>query len=242
MAGLFSISGAPLSSRTSAGVADIIRREILVGTLKPEQPLLEREIASELGVSRTPVREALFALQGEGLVELVPRRNARVRKITDVEISQIYALRHVLEVHAASSAAEYATPQDFLAIETALMRQKNLPRTCSALEQAEADLAFHAAVAAASHSQIVLTVVTQVLALTATLRGRIKYDASQMRRVLAQHGAVLTAIKNHDPDRARAEMSDHIDASTCYAKTRLPSLNDENSSENRNILPQSVPG
>ena len=81
MSSLFSKSDAPLSSRTSVGVADIIRREIFAGTLQPEQPLLERDIASELGVSRTPVREALFALQGEGLVELVPRRNARVRKM-----------------------------------------------------------------------------------------------------------------------------------------------------------------
>lgn len=224
MAGLFAKSDTPLSSRTSAGVADIIRREILVGTLKPEQPLLEREIASELGISRTPVREALFALQGEGLVELVPRRNARVRKITDTEMRQIYALRQVLEGHSAASAAEHATPQDVLAIETALLRQKNLPKDCSAIEQAEADLAFHAAVAAASRSQILMTVVTQVLALTATLRGRFKYDTARLRKVITQHQEVLAAIKDHDAERASALMSAHIDTSTRYAKDQLPVL------------------
>jgi DNA-binding GntR family transcriptional regulator len=213
MAGLFPKSDAPLSSRTSAGVADIIRREIVAGTLKPEQPLLERDIASELGVSRTPVREALFALQGEGLVELVPRRNARVKKITDVEIRQIYALRRVLEAHSAASAAEFANAQNILDIETTLLRQKNLPRDCSATEQAEADLAFHAAVAAAARSQILLTVVTQVLALTATLRSRVKYNAPQSRRALSEHQAILGAIKARSPDAAREAMWSHIDSS-----------------------------
>lgn len=224
MAGLFSRSGAPLSSRTSAGVADIIRREILAGTLQPEQPLPERDIANELGISRTPVREALFALQGEGLVELVPRRNARVRKITDLEIRQIYALRRVLESHSAASAAEFAGVKEVLSIETALLHQKNLAMDCTASEQAEADLAFHAAIAAASRSQILMTVLTPVLALTATMRGRIKYEQSHLRQVIAQHEAVLTAIKSNDPDRARKQMSDHIESSSHYAEKHLPLL------------------
>ena len=224
MAGLFSRSGAPLSSRTSAGVADIIRREILAGTLQPEQPLPERDIANELGISRTPVREALFALQGEGLVELVPRRNARVRKITDLDIRQIYALRRVLEAHSAASAAEYAGAKEVLSIETALLHQKNLAMDCTASEQAEADLAFHAAIAAASRSQILMTALTPILALTATLRGRMKYEKSHLRQAIAQHEAVLAAIKSHDPDRARDQMSDHIEASSHYAEKHLPLL------------------
>ena len=222
MAGLFPKSDAPLSSRTSVGVADIIRREILAGTLQPEQPLLERDIASELGVSRTPVREALFALQGEGLVELVPRRNARVRKITDVEIRQIYALRKVLEAHSAASAAEFASSSDILDIETALVRQKNLPRDCSATEQATADLAFHAAIAAAAHSQILLTVVTQVLSLTATLRSRVKYDAQQMRRALSEDQAIRAAIKAGPPVAARAALSILIESSVVYIQGLAP--------------------
>jgi DNA-binding GntR family transcriptional regulator len=222
MSGLFSKSEAPLSSRTSVGVADIIRREILAGTLQPEQPLLERDIATELGVSRTPVREALFALQGEGLVELIPRRNARVRKITDIEIRQIYALRKVLEAHSAASAAEFASPQDILGIETALVRQKNLPRDCSATEQAEADLAFHAAIAAAARSQILTTVMTQVLSITATFRSRMKYDTQQSRRALSEHQAVLAAIKARSPEAAREAMSKHIEASFVYVQGLVP--------------------
>lgn len=216
-----SSTSASLSTRTSAGIADVIRREILSGSLAPEQPLMEREIAAELGVSRTPVREALFILQGEGLVELVPRRNARVRRVTYTDISQIYSLRLVLETHSAESAARFATPSTILAIETALLRQKNLGRDCTALEQADADLAFHRAVASASGSTILTTILQQVLAFTATLRSRIKYDVSRTRIVLAQHKDILTAIKDRDPKLASKRMAEHIGMSTEYAKAQL---------------------
>jgi DNA-binding GntR family transcriptional regulator len=222
MAGLFENSSINLPSRTSASIAKLIRREILAGTLKPDQPLLEREIASELEVSRTPVREALFVLQGEGLVELVPRRYARVRRITDINIKQIYSLRRLLEIYAAENAALYAEQDDITDIETTLLRQKNLPKGCSALEQAEADLAFHYAVAAASNSPLLQTVTRQVLALTATLRSRVKYDAQHSRRMLGQHKKILGAIRKRDAALAAELMGEHIDESTSYVQEAAP--------------------
>ncbi len=214
-------SPGPLSVRTSAGIADIIRREILAGNLKPDQPLMERSIAQELGVSRTPVREALFTLQGEGLVELIPRKYARVRKVTYNDISQIYALRRVLESHSAENAAKYADNTAILAIQTAYMRQKMLDKKCTALEQTDADLAFHAAIAEASGSQILQTVVHQVLAYTAALRSSVKYDATQTKKALAQHKAVLDAIKARNPQKASELMSDHIVSSTLYVEKSI---------------------
>ncbi|MBB4024182.1 MULTISPECIES: GntR family transcriptional regulator [Actibacterium] len=221
MSGYFSDNINPVTVRTSEGVADIIRREILSGNLKPDQPLLERNLAQELGVSRTPVREALFALQGEGLVELVPRKYARVRKITPKDISQIYALRLVLEAHAAESAARYADSAAILEIETTLLRQKSLPKNCSAMEQANADLAFHAAISAASGSQILKTVSNQVLGITATLRSRFKYEPAQTKLAFNQHKAILAAIKERNPELAFARMSEHIQTSTDYAKGKV---------------------
>lgn len=218
---LFSGDEKPTPTRTSSGIADIIRREILSGALQPNQPLMERNIALELGVSRTPVREALFVLQGEGLVELVPRKYARVRKITQIELSQIYSLRRALEVHSAESAAQYADAEAVLNIETALIRQKNLGRTCTAIEQAHADLAFHAAIADASGSPLLKTVVNQVLGLTATLRSRLKYDDAEAKRALRQHRDILDAISSHDPDKAREAMSNHISYSMDYAKSHI---------------------
>ena len=218
MTKLFSTEGNTLSTRTSGSVADMIRREILSGNLKPDQPLLERDIAQELGVSRTPVREALFVLQGEGLVELTPRKYARVRRITNSDITHIYSLRRVLEAHSAESAACYANSAAIVEIETALIRQKNLGRNCTGIEQANADFAFHAAIAAASGSQILSTVMHQVLAFTATLRSRFVYDAAHSRSVIAQHRSILAAIKTKNPEKAAMLMSEHVTTSMNYAK------------------------
>ena len=218
MSNYFSNNPGPITVRTSEGVADIIRREILSGKLKPDQALMERDIALELGVSRTPVREALFALQGEGLVTLAPRRGARVREITAIDISQIYSLRHVIETHSAESAAKFADSEAILNIETSILRQRNLGKNCSAIEQANADLAFHEAVSAASGSQILRTIANQVLAITATLRSRYKYDAGQTKQAYSQHNKILAAIKAKDPELSAQLMSDHIIASTKLAE------------------------
>lgn len=219
---IFSGYKSPTTTRASASIADIIRREILSGNLKPDHPLLERDIALELGVSRTPVREALFALQGEGLVELEPRRYARVRRISHTDISQIYSLRVVLESHSAESAARFADDAAILKIEMALAKQRNLDKNSSAIEQTDVDLEFHAAIAEASNSQILKTVVHQVLAFTATLRSRLKYEPREMRRAIAQHKGILTAIKARDAERAGALMAEHIVASETYAKNNFP--------------------
>ncbi|MEQ9691788.1 MAG: GntR family transcriptional regulator [Bauldia litoralis] len=201
-------------------MANLIRGEILAGNLKANQPLLERNIAEELGVSRTPVREALFVLQGEGLVELVPRKYARVRAITFDEVTQIYSLRRVVEAHSAETAARTAEPPAILNIETALIRQKNLGANCTALEQMEADLAFHAAIAAAPGNNLLQTVSNQILAYTAALRSRAKYNAAQTKRALSQHDAILQAIKARQPDVAGRLMTEHIESSTRYIENK----------------------
>ncbi|WP_306051069.1 GntR family transcriptional regulator [Oceaniradius stylonematis] len=221
---IFSGNKSLLTTRASAAIADIIRAEILAGSLKPDHPLLERDIALELGVSRTPVREALFVLQGEGLVELEPRRFARVRKISPSDISQIYSLRAVLEAHSARSAARLADNDAILAIEMALAKQRNLDKNCTATEQTNADLEFHAAIAAASNSPIMKTVAHQVLAVTASLRSRIKYEGGRNRQAIAQHKAILAAIKAREAEKAGTLMMEHIEASRMYSEKKLFNL------------------
>lgn len=214
------VSGA-MAMRTSEGVAHVIRKAILSGALPPGQPLRERQLAQELDVSRTPVREALFTLQGEGLVDLVPSRYARVREVTPSDIAQIYKLRRVLEIYSARSAAERQDAAMLEKAEVALAAQRRLGASGTRMEQAEADLAFHEAIAAAAGSQLLTTVVHQVLAVTVTLRSRYKYKPGRVRRVCKQHADILKAIKSGDADRAEALISDHIDESSKLADEHL---------------------
>ncbi|HWG02754.1 MAG TPA: GntR family transcriptional regulator, partial [Trebonia sp.] len=95
-------------SRTIA-VFDAIKHAILSGELRPGQPLVEAELAGILGVSKTPVREALKTLAGTGLVTISPYRGAVVRVIADAEARHIYDVRQILEPEALGRAVAGTT-------------------------------------------------------------------------------------------------------------------------------------
>lgn len=204
------LAGGPLATRTSEGIAHVLRKAILAGILVPGQQLRERRLAEELQVSRTPIREALFTLQGEGLVDLAPNQCARVRHVTESDIAQIYALRRLLEAHSARAAAEHGDRASIERVAAALTTQQRLGSDGTAQDQAQADFAFHEAVAVAAGNQLLLTVVRQVLAVTVTYRSRYKYGPQRVKSVLRQHDQVLRAIEEGDGERAEALMSRHI--------------------------------
>jgi len=212
----------PISVLTSEGVSMILRRAILANVLQPGQALRERDIAAELNISRTPVREALFTLNGEGLVELSPRRNARVRKVNAADIIHIYALRAVLECFAARCAAEAHSPAELQGIADALKEQKRLGSGGTAIQQARLDLAVHQAIARAAKSRLLETVLNQVLTVTATLRSRFKYDAARAKAVYQEHLAIYQAIAAGDGDLAEQLMRQHIEQSRGYAEQHPP--------------------
>lgn len=202
--------GLPMAQRSSEGVARILRQAILDGRLKPGQPLRERVLAEELGISRTPIREALFILQGEGLVGLTPNRGATVRTITATDIAEIYALRSVLECHAVATAAERITEADLARLEDAHARLERIGDQGSAHEQADADLQLHGIIAQAAGSQLLRTMIGQVHAFTATYRSRYPYDAEQVRRANSQHREIIDALRGHDAPRAETLMREHV--------------------------------
>lgn len=207
----------PLSQRTSEGVARILRSEIFAGRLKPGEPLPERLLAERLGISRTPVREALFTLHSEGLIELAPNRGASVRTITPQDIFQVYSLRQVLESYAAREAAQARTRHDLEAIETAHARLERVGAEGDALEHALADLAFHTRISEAAGNQMLQTIIGQVLAFTVSYRSSIVYPSERMALVNTQHRAIIDALRDRDSDRAEALMRQHVECSSRFA-------------------------
>ena len=181
-----------------------------VAVSRAEHYRRERRLAEELRVSRTPIREALFTLRGEGLVDLTPNQCARVSHVTQSDIKQIYALRRLLESHSARLAAENGDRVKIDRVADALAAQQRLGKAGTAQDQAQADLAFHEAVAAAAGSQLLLTVERQVLAVTITHRSRYKYSNPQLKRGWRQHGEVLKAIEAGDGGSAETLMAEHI--------------------------------
>ncbi|SDH48727.1 GntR family transcriptional regulator [Pseudonocardia oroxyli] len=210
-------NGVPLAQRTSEGVARVLRDEILAGGLKPGEPLPERALAESLGVSRTPVREALFTLQSEGLVELTPNRGATVRTITARDILQIYSLRTVLEAYAAGEAARTRTRADLDALVDAQARLERVGSTGTAVEQALADLAFHNLISDATGSRMLQSVMGQVLAFTVSYRSRYAYPADQSALAVEQHHGILDALRAQDGPLAERLMREHVESSKAFA-------------------------
>ena len=102
-------------------VSDVLRQAIKDGVLKPGERLMEIRLAEELGVSRTPIREAIRKLEQEGFVVMVPRRGTYVADISLKDISQVFEIRGALEELAAGLAAERITPDELERLERILV-------------------------------------------------------------------------------------------------------------------------
>ena len=196
---------------TAAGAVAALRERIATGSLPAGAWLREAALAEELGLSRTPVREALRTLAAEGLVELVHHRGARVLAWSADDIDETYRLRALLEGEAAGLAARRATADD---VATMVEAQRRYELSVSAgspvHERAGCNDAFHAAVLAASGSPrlpVLLGIIT-----SAALRARAigGYAEADLQRSVIQHRDVLTAVQQGDEALAVAAMRSHI--------------------------------
>ena len=107
-----------------------IKDGILTGRLRPGERLLENQLAEELGVSRTPIREALRMLEIENLVDLIPRKGAQVKKMSEKDIKDVLEIRKVLEELASGIAAENITKQEIAELKKLQDVYKRQPQSC----------------------------------------------------------------------------------------------------------------
>ncbi|EMY35983.1 GntR family transcriptional regulator [Arthrobacter crystallopoietes BAB-32] len=120
-----------------------LRALILNGEVAPGDPLPETELATMLGVSRGPVREALRDLEREGLVYSAPRRRARVSTLDATDVEEIYSLRRSLETLAAERAASRATPAHFAEMEAVLSKMEAALAAEDLIRLSHLDVEFH---------------------------------------------------------------------------------------------------
>lgn len=199
---------------------------ILDGTYKPGERLVETAIANQLGVSRAPVREALSALEGEGIVVNVPRRGYSVIEFTDKDIDEIYSLRLLLEIGALRRAMSRFTEEDIAEMQSVIDRlgqaalQKIDRGTIVSL-----DLSFHEFICrVADHERLhsvwdSMRLQTQIL-IGVTSRTHYEYP-DQPKRL---HQIILDAIRDKDLKGAESSVTDHILDAQQRAYTALQTL------------------
>ena len=137
-------------------VADLLADLILDGTLAPNQQLVESELQKQLGVSRSPLREAFRELEKKGLVVIVPRKGTHVRELTRRDIEENFPVRAALEGLAAREAYEKLTPQDLKDMGAYLEEMKSAGRSREREKYVEAHKQFHAIFINASGNQLLI--------------------------------------------------------------------------------------
>jgi DNA-binding GntR family transcriptional regulator len=192
---------------------------ILRGTIAPGELVTERQIAARLGMSRTPVREAVRRLEGEGTLERQRSGALIVRPYSMEEFLHALAVRRLLEGEAARLAAGRIAPEVLAALRDRIAR---LRRDGMAESARQDDRDFHAAIAQASGNPVLATTIADLRKHTAMFRlGRLP---ERLDQVCDEHLAIAEALASGDGDAARAVMQNHIDNVRAHLLRRLTSI------------------
>ena len=200
----------PLSRSASAVATEVIREAIIDGRLEPGRRLKEEELARELGMSRTPVREALLSLQSEGLVESIPRRGARVRSYAVDDLDDTYELRALLEGYAARRAAPKISPKDVGRLEESCDRFVRLRAEDDLLDLVKENLFFHRVVLEAADSVRLQTLVRKVIEIPLVYKSYYWYSPEQKLISEHYHRQLANALRVRDAERAELIMKEHV--------------------------------
>jgi DNA-binding GntR family transcriptional regulator len=194
-------------------IADIIRERILKGEYRIGEKIKENQIATELRVSRTPIREAFKILENEGLIEYKPNRGCFARGFTRRDIEDIYAVRKALEVLSVEWAVDRITPEQIGKLED----QCDLMEFYTKREEGQKVLAinadFHDIIYNATGSRFMAQVLRSYKEYIEQTRKAIFYEEDYLKEILAEHKAILAAIKSGDAERSKAAMAEHLDQS-----------------------------
>ncbi|WP_043829865.1 GntR family transcriptional regulator, partial [Muricoccus aerilatus] len=185
---------------------------LLTHRLPHDAPVSERNLAAELDISRTPLREALRRLEGEGLLERLPGGVLGVRRITVGEFLEIQQLRRLLEGEAAVQAAGRVDQGLLrgLRARIASLLASSRPSPAQQQDRLAIDLALHRAIAAATTNATLARLLEDLrrrMLLFATPR-----PAERLEDVCAQYEAIIDALAGADPEAARSAMTRHVDA------------------------------
>jgi DNA-binding GntR family transcriptional regulator len=192
-----------------------LRRQLADGTFPPGAHLREEDLAARLGVSRTPVREAVRRLDAEGWLRVVPNQGAFAAQWSIAEVEEIFDLRALLESHAAEHAA---TAPDRHGLEAMTSACEQAEATLggggpTALETlSDANLRFHRALWDMSGRARCRTILSSLAVPPMVLRNARNFDPAGMRRSLDQHRELIAAIAAGDARWAGAVMRAHVQA------------------------------
>jgi len=197
-------------------IYDALHRHIIAGKYGPGDWLRQEDIASQMGVSMTPVREALDLLVAAGLAERVPYRGVRVREMSTKDVVEAYGLRLVLEEITAREAALNITPKQITGLEKILNEMKKFVKLNDMPRERQLSREFHSAIAEASGNDLLI----KLYAVTANafpdwllyeaLYRKPELLAGSVTQTHEEHTAIVNALAKHDVDKAVKASIEHV--------------------------------
>ena len=192
-------------------VYNTLRQAILTGELQPGERLMEIALANRLGVSRTPVREAIRKLELDGLVVMMPRRGAHVAQITEKDLNEVLEVRIGLEEMAVRFACQRMSEEQLQEIRQAAKEFERLVDKGDLTALAQADEHFHALIYKATANDCLCGITNNLR--EQVYRYRIEYlkDSAVRATLAAEHGEICDALAARDVERARRALCSHIE-------------------------------
>lgn len=188
-----------------------LRQSILTGELKPGERLMEIHLADKLGVSRTPVREAIRRLELEGLVTMFPRRGAEVAQITEKSMSDVLEVRRTLDALCAELACDRISQEGLSSLKQACENFERSVSTKDAQKIAQADVALHDIIVQATGNQRLIQLVNNLSEQMYRYRFEYIKDSSQHETLIKEHRIIYQSIVDKDKDTAASAAKTHID-------------------------------
>lgn len=192
-------------------VFNTLRQAILKGELKPGERLMEIALAERLGVSRTPIREAMRKLELEGLVVMIPRRGAQVANITEKDLNDVLEVRIALENVAIEKACKNMTDEDMSRLWVAAKSFEHTIGEGNLVKLAEADVAFHEIIYQASDNKRLIQTLNNLR--EQIYRYRVEYlkDGETRDVLVREHEELTRAIRERDVECAQKISFQHIE-------------------------------
>lgn len=187
-----------------------LRQAILRGELKPGERLMEIQLAGRLGVSRTPIREAIRKLELEGLVTMVPRKGAAVASITEKDLHDVLEVRCALEELAVELACRFITKEEIEQLKKALQEFIHSLTKKDITAIAEKDVAFHDVIFNATHNKRLIQLLNNLR--EQMYRYRLEYlkDSSSHAVLVKEHEAIIHNLEQRDIAAAKKNIRSHI--------------------------------
>ena len=204
-------------------VFNTLRQAILTGELKPGERLMEIHLADRLGVSRTPIREAIRKLELEGLVTMIPRRGAEVAQISEKSMNDVLEVRRDLDALCAELACERISDEELQQLKKACDFFEEMVATGDIKKIAQADVALHDIIVEATGNRRLVSLVHNLSEQMYRYRFEYIKDTHQHQNLVKEHLVIYESLLKKDKETARVAATTHIDnqAKAIIAQIRL---------------------